>query len=72
MVAAASALVKVVTVPSVSESVNVPVTPPLRVRSSEPGSGTHPFFAALAVKWIASPSSRTTSTAVSEIRRTWL
>ncbi|CAM5555170.1 hypothetical protein SGLAM104S_09352 [Streptomyces glaucescens] len=72
VVASAAGLVKVVTTPSGSDRVKEPVVLPFRVRSSAPGSPTQAVFAALAVKWIASPSSITTSTAVSETLRMWL
>lgn len=69
MVAAASDLVNWVTAPSLSDSVNVPVMLPLRVRLSAPGSAIQPFFAAFAVKWVSSPLVLTTAAAVSEILR---
>ncbi|KMS80630.1 hypothetical protein ACH49_06620 [Streptomyces leeuwenhoekii] len=69
VVALASGLVKVVLIPSVSASVKLPLTLPVSVRDSEPGSGIQPSFAALAVKWMLSPSAETTSTAVSDTLR---
>ncbi len=66
-----SGLVNSVTVPSVSDRVKEPVTLPVRVRSSAPGSGIHPFFAAFAVKNSSSPSASTTVTAVSETLWSW-
>lgn len=69
-VADGSTRAKVVTVPSVPESVNVPAKPPVRVSSSEPGSATQPSAAALAVKRTCVPVLVTRSTDVSEVRRT--
>ncbi len=66
--AAGATLPKVVTVPPVSDSVKLPAKVPVRVRSSAPGSGTHPP-PALAVKWIASSSASTTSSDVAEVWR---
>lgn len=68
--AAGSTSVKVVTVPSVSESVKSPAAnEPRSVRSSSPGCGTQPLLAALAVKEVVPPSAFTTSSEVVEVFR---
>lgn len=47
------------------------MTLPVSVRSSAPGSGIHPLFAAFAVKCSSWPSEPTTATAVSDTFRMW-
>ncbi|RPE39676.1 hypothetical protein EDD90_2693 [Streptomyces sp. Ag109_O5-1] len=69
VVAAGSTFANVVVVPSSSLSVNEPVSDPVSVRSSEPGSGFQPP-AEVAVNPVSLPSTSTRATEVAEVWRT--